>query len=126
MALPTSPEERDQGAVQAQEQLEAAAPAPLEPTPAQADETAMAAIEEQIALTPVEGEAQAPVEQTPNMWRIPHDYSKVLGVEHKPPMQRQEDVGYLWAALANDPNAHPTIRMIAESLMGGSPRGPRR
>jgi len=37
MALPSAPQEREQGAVKAQEELEAAAPAPLEPTPTQAD-----------------------------------------------------------------------------------------
>jgi hypothetical protein len=119
MALPSVPEEREQGAVQAQEAIEAAAPAPLEETPAQADEQTMAAIQEQVEAAVPPTEAQAPAEPQTNMWRIPHDYSKALGVEHKSVIQRQEDVGYLWAALAADPRAHPTVRAIAASLMGG-------
>lgn len=120
MALPKAPEEREQGAVQEQEALVAAAPPPLEETPTQADAKTMEAVDAEVAaaVPPTEG-APAPTEPQTNMWRIPARYDKVLGQEHKSLLQQQEDIGYLWAALAVDPRVHPTVRYIAESLTGG-------
>lgn len=123
MALPNVPQEREHGAVKEQEQLEAAAPPPIEATPAQMDETSLDAAMAVVEQTPVAQPAQQPAPeqqpQQPNMWRIPQNYAGVLGQEHKPVMQRQEDVGYLWSALAVDPNVNPMVRMIAEKLTGG-------
>jgi hypothetical protein len=125
MALPTVPQEKAQGAVKAEAQLAATAPPPIEPTPTQADEAAMQAVAQNAGIsptgkTPVSGNTPQP--PIPNMWRIPTNYQGVLGQEHKPVMQRQEDIGYLWQALASDPNVHPIVRQIAESLKGGGPR----
>lgn len=122
MALPNVPEEREYGAVKEQEQIEAMAPPPIEATPEQADAASMDAAMEVVAQSaPVEQPEQqaAPEQQQPNMWRIPQNYAGVLGQEHKPVLQRQEDVGYLWDALASDPNVHPLVRSIASSLTGG-------
>lgn len=135
MALPSVPEEREQGAVQEQEQLAASAPPALEESPAQADETAMQDIKEAVAdvvsgggVVPPEQQAKAaqqPPQRETNMWLLPQRYDRVLGYERKPVIQRQEDVSQLWAALAADPRTHPVIRDIAAKLTGGGSYGPR-
>jgi len=105
-------EEKEQGQVQVDEALE--------------KQTAEAAPTENVAppppVEPGVEQLPPPQEQKTNMWRIPARFDLVTGAEHKPMLQRQEDIGYLWAALAVDPRTHPTIRAIAQSLLGG--RGP--
>ena len=129
MALPSAPEEREQGAVKEQEQLEATAPPSLEPTPAQADEATLEGVMETAAAAaePVvqpEQQGQAgqqpyqPVLRQPNMWRIPHRYDGVLGTQPKSPRQATEDIGMFWDILASSPNVDPGVRAIANAIRG--------
>ena len=123
--LPNVPLEKQQGAVQMQDALNATAPPPLEPTPMQADEQAMQAVTQNaVAQNATVTPPAQPVDTTqqpqppqPNMWRIPTDYSGVLGGP-KSQMQSMEDYGRLWDALAADPRVDPLVRTIANSLLG--------
>ena len=100
MALPKAPEEREYGAVQEDENLDATAPPPIEPTPAQADEESLGRVEETMeeAIAPQDAVAQPeqqprqPTTPRPSMWRIPHRYDTVLGTVKKRTQSRILDV----------------------------------
>ena len=124
MALPSVPQEKAQGAVLAEQQLAQGAPPPLEPSPAQADEQAAQAVAESVAQSaPVAQPAQqTPAAQQPprpNMWRIPTDYSKVMGQNPRSLPEQLQAIGSLWGVLASDPKVDPLVRAIAESLVRG-------
>lgn len=128
MALPKAPEEREYGAVQEDENLDATAPPPIEPTPAQADEESLGRVEETMeeAIAPQDAVAQPeqqprqPTTQRPSMWRIPHRYDTVLGTQSKKPRQAVEDIGMFWEVLANSTSVDPSVQAIARAIMGGT------
>lgn len=123
MALPSVPEEKEQGAVQEEEALMAAAPPPLEPTPVQADEAAMAAA---VPPAPAEQPAQqAPPAQpgytvkNPYMLLPPRaNLAKFNGPTPKSAVERAYDIGLFWQVLASDPRASNLTRMVARGLTG--------
>ena len=124
MALPQAPEEKAYGAVQEEAALEAAAPPPIEETPAQADvaseeavvQSAQQAMPKQQASTQSQGyTVKNPYMLMParmNMGRY------VDGQRAKTVSERQYDAGLLWDVLANDSHVDPLVRSIAKSLMG--------
>lgn len=44
---------------------------------------------------------------------------KATGQPSKTPVEQQYDVGMLWRVLAESPSSDPTIRTLAQRLMGG-------
>jgi hypothetical protein len=121
MALPSVQQELDQGAVQATEQLAAGAPPPLEPTPTQADEAALAAVSQ-----------SAPVSGTGNMpqtgYTVKNPYTLMPAAVNmrgaglstpKSQVERSYDIGRFWQVLASDPRASELTRFVARSLVGG-------
>lgn len=131
MALPNVPEERAYGTVQEQEQLEAAAPAPIEASPEQMDTVAQEAVMQtaQEAMgtgaEPDDMGIKNPPSQDGYTVRNPYmllparmNYANFQQTPQKTQVERNYDVGLLWEVLASDPQADPTTRMIARSLMG--------
>jgi hypothetical protein len=57
------------------------------------------------------------------MWRLPQDYSGVLGQEHKPAAQRTDDIALFWQVLAADAQSDPMTRAIAASMTGNKTSG---
>lgn len=123
MALPKAPEEKAYGAVQEEEALEAAAPPPIEESPAEADAASQEAVVE--AAQQVMPEQQAPSQaqgytvKNPYMLLPPRmnlgQYAN--GQRTKTPVERQYDVGLLWDVLASDAQAPELTRMVARKLM---------
>lgn len=122
MAKITVPEEREQGAVQEQEAIEATAPPPIEPTPTQADEAAMAAVS---SNAPVAATGNAPIQETTG-YTVKNPYTlmparvnmgQVAGTP-KSQVERSYDIGRFWAVLASDPRASEITRYVARSLIG--------
>ena len=127
MALQQVPEEREYGAVAEEEAIAQAAPPSLEPSPAEADQTALEAVtdvaEQAVAGEQAEQQRGAeqqyqPVLRQPNMWRIPHRYDRVMAPNAKPPMQSVEDMGMFWEVLTASPNVDPSVRAIAKAILG--------
>jgi hypothetical protein len=125
MALPSVPEEREQGAAQAGESLAATAPPPLEATPTEQDEQALRNITqgvEQAAQQPMpEQQQQGYTIKNPYMLLPPNMNFGSFGAggqRTKTPVERRYDVGLLWEVLANDPQAPEITRIVARQLMG--------
>lgn len=131
MALPSVPQEREQGAVQETEALAAAAPPPIEPTPTEADvasEGAVAQAAQQAMGIGAEPDDMGVKTSAPQQWytvKNPYmllparmNYANFQQGPQKTQVERNYDVGLLWEVLASDPQADPTTRMIARSLMG--------
>ena len=127
MALQKVPEEREYGAVAEEEAITQAAPPSLEPSPAEADQEALAAVADVAAEADTGGQAEQqrgaeqqyqPVLRQPNMWRIPHRYDRVMAPNAKPPMQSVEDMGMFWEVLTASPNVDPSVRAIAKAILG--------
>lgn len=130
MALPSAPQEREQGAVQAQEALEATAPPPLEPTPAQADVASQEAVVQSAQQAVMGNEAEPDMPQSaPAGYTVKNPYmllpSRVLYGNFnretvKTPVEKNYSAGLLWDALAQDSSASPIVRQIAQALKDGS------
>lgn len=124
MPLPQAPEEREQGAVQAQEALEAAAPPPLEESPAAADEQVVEAAIAQAGDVAPPAQQAAPTQRgyvVKNPYTLlppAANYRGVGGNMPKSKVQRRYDIGLFWQVLASDPNASPLTRTVARSLVG--------
>lgn len=124
MALPTVPEERDYGAVQEQERLEAAAPAPIEATPEQMDVASEGAVA-QVAQQYGTGAEPDEFAQQPQGYTVKNPYmlmpyqmwkDKITSGERtKTPTEADYDVGTMFRVLGA---LDPTMRVIADELTG--------
>jgi hypothetical protein len=119
MALPSVQQEPEQGAVQIAEQMAAAAPPPLEPTPTQADEAALATVA-----------SNATVSETGNMspagngYTVKNPYTllparmnmgNLSRSQGKSGVEQQYDAGVLFDMLGR---TSPAFKVISEELLG--------
>jgi hypothetical protein len=125
MALPSAPQEREQGAVQETEALAATAPPPIEPTPTQADVASEGAVAQaaQQAVMGTGPEPDMPVApqqgytvKNPMLLLPPSTWMpKVTGQQSKTPVEGNFDVGMLFSVLGS---RDPIMKIIADELMG--------
>jgi hypothetical protein len=122
MAIVPVPAEREQGAVQQEEQLAAVAPPPLEPTPTQADEATLANVA-QSAVVAQPAQQAAPAQQSPGYTvKNPYallptavNFSRVDGDRPKSAVEVQYDAGLLFEILGQ---TNGTFKLIADELLG--------
>jgi len=127
MALPSTPIEPEQGAVQKQEALEASAPPPIEPTPAQADEAVMQGVVQNAAVVQPGQQAVAEQQAAPAMqpgYTVKNPYTLMparinfRGIGRQTPksqVERNYDAGLLFEVLGR---TSPAMRIISEELLG--------
>jgi hypothetical protein len=122
MAIVPVPTEKEQGATQQEEQLAATAPPPLEPTPTQADEAALANVAQSAAVA--QPAQQAAPAQQPAGYTVKNPYtllpptvnfSKVNGERPKSAVEVQYDAGLLFEILGQ---TNGTFKLIADELLG--------
>jgi hypothetical protein len=117
---PEVPVDREQGKVQEDEQIQANAPAPIEPTPTQADE---AMLEGVVQNAGVEQPAQqAPAGQPAYTVRNPNlllpasvNYGNFNNRGAKTPVETAYDAGTLFQVLGR---TNPTFKLVSEELLG--------
>jgi hypothetical protein len=119
------PIEREQGAVQEQEQIEANAPPPIEPTPTQTD-AAMTNVAPEVPVAQP-AQQQQTMQQSGYTVKNPYmlmpstaNYSGVMGERPKSSEEQAYDAGLLFQFLGN---SNPVFKYISEELMR-TRRGP--
>ncbi len=121
MPLPSMPEEREQGAVQEQEAIEANAPPSLEATPVQMDEAALQTVAPQSAVVQVA--QQPPVVRQGYTVKNPYmllpsnvNFANAqMGPTPKTPTEQRYDAGLLFEVLSK---TSPVLATAANELLG--------
>jgi hypothetical protein len=114
------PIEREQGAVQEQEQIEANAPPPIEPTPTQTD-AAMTNVAPEVPVAQP-AQQQQTMQQPGYTVKNPYmlmpstaNYSGVMGERPKMGAEVQHDSGLIFEILGR---SNGTFKLIADELLG--------
>lgn len=122
MALPKVPEEREQGAVQEQEMIEAGNPTPPEETPAAQDEAVVQAAVDTAEAVAQGAQPEQMGQQPAYTVRNPHmllpsnaNFGRATGQRRKTPAETSYDAGLLFRLLAKD---NPMFKLISEQLTG--------
>jgi len=124
---PEVPVDREQGKVQEDEQIEAAAPPAIEPTPTEQDE---AMLESVVPEAPVEQVAQqAPTGQpsytvrNPNLLLPANVNYRRFTPQRPTPTEVNHNLGLFWDVLANSPGASELTRSVARGLLRNKVNG---
>ena len=118
------PVDREQGMVQEDEQIQANAPAPIEPTPAEADEAMLESVVPEPTLEqaaqPAAAQQSSYTVRNPNLLLPSAVNYGGFGNRTKTPVEVSYDAGLLFEVLARD---NPIFQVISDELLGAKQRG---
>ena len=118
------PVDREQGMVQEDEQIQANAPAPIEPTPAEADEAMLESVVPEPTLEqaaqPAAAQQSSYTVRNPNLLLPSAVNYGGFNNRTKTPVEVSYDAGLLFEVLARD---NPIFQVISDELLGAKQRG---
>jgi hypothetical protein len=122
---PEVPVDREQGKVQEDEQIQANAPAPIEPTPAQADEAMLEGVVQNAGVEQPAQQTEQPAYtvRNPNLL-LPASVNYRRFAQQRPtPTEVEHNLGLFWQVMADSPGASELTRNVARGLLRNRTNG---